>query len=246
MRMKQHTYRTISQLPDTERPYEKCERFGPQALSDAELLAVILRTGSEGVNVLDMSRDIIASLGSGGIASLGSVSEADLQQIRGIGRVKALQIQCIAQLSKRISQAEIGCEAEVKFNDPQTIAEYYMEDLRHETQEVIFLLCLSSKGSLLKKEIISRGTVNSTVINPREIFVSALRHRAAAVIMMHNHPSGDPTPSGADIELTRNVRRCGEMLGIVLLDHIVVGDHRFVSMKMEGLMEEPLPDTAAS
>ncbi len=229
--------KTISQLPDTEKPYEKCEHFGPDCLSDAELLSVILRTGSEGLNVLDMSRSLLALLGSEGIAGLCRVTQADLCQIRGIGRVKALQIRCIAELSKRIAQADIGYEADLNFNDPQTIADYYMEDLRHETQEVMYLLCLSSKGSLLKKEIISRGTVNSTVISPREIYVSALSHRAASVILMHNHPSGDPTPSDADIKVTKKIWKCGNMLGITLLDHIVVGDHRFVSMKMEGLME---------
>lgn len=234
--MNNNNYRTISQLPGTERPYEKCERFGPEALSDAELLAVILRTGSEGVNVLDMSRNILSSLGSEGIAGLCRVTQAGLCQIRGIGRVKALQIICIAELSKRIAHADIGFEAELNFNDPQTIADYYMEDLRHENQEVMYLLCLSSKGSLLKKEIISRGTINSTVINPREIFVSALSHRAACVILMHNHPSGDPAPSQEDISITRKIQRCGHMLGIELLDHIVVGDHRFVSLKTEGLM----------
>ena len=236
--MDQTAYRTIRQLPADERPYEKCEHLGPSSLSDAELLAVILRTGAEGVNVIDMSRDILSSLGSSGIAGLCRASQEDLCQIRGIGKVKAMQIRGIAELSRRIAHADIGYEAELNFNDPQTIADYYMEDLRHETQEVMYLLCLSSKGSLLKKEIISRGTVNSTMINPREIFVSALSHRAASVILMHNHPSGDPTPSEADIRVTQKTQKCAKMLGIVLLDHIVIGDHRFVSMRMEGLMDQ--------
>ena len=201
-------------------------------------MSVILRTGAEGVNVIDMSRDILSSHGSSGIEGLCRASQEDLCQIRGIGKVKAMQIRCIAELSRRIAHADIGYEAELNFNDPQTIADYYMEDLRHETQEVMYLLCLSSKGSLLKKEIISRGTVNSTMINPREIFVSALSHRAASVILMHNHPSGDPTPSEADIRVTQKTQQCAKMLGIVLLDHIVIGDHRFVSMRMEGLMDQ--------
>ena len=235
--MKNNHYRTISQFPDTERPYEKCERSGPGMLSDAELLAVILRTGSEGVNVLDMSRNILSLFEREGIAGLCRATEEDLRQIRGVGRVKALQIRCIAELSKRISHAQIGYEAELNFNDPQTIADYYMEDLRHENQEVMYLLCLSSKGSLLKKEIISRGTVNGTVVNPREIFVSALSHRAACVILLHNHPSGDPTPSEEDIAFTRRIQLCSRLIGVELLDHIVVGDHRFVSLRMEGLMD---------
>ncbi len=230
------TYRTISQLPDTEKPYEKCERFGPEALSDAELLAVLLRTGSEGVNVLDMSRSILASLGSEGIAGLSRMTGEQLRRIRGVGRVKAMQISCAAELSRRIAQADIGYEAELDFNDPKTIAEYYMEDLRHEKQEVMYLLCLSSRGRLLKRELISRGTVNRTAADPREIFVSALSHGAAAIVLMHNHPSGDPTPSEEDIRITARVRRCGQLIGIELLDHIVTGDHRYVSLRMAGLM----------
>ena len=131
--MDQTAYRTIRQLPADERPYEKCEHLGPSSLSDAELLSVILRTGAEGVNVIDMSRDILSSLGSSGIAGLCRASQEDLCQIRGIGKVKAMQIRCIAELSRRIAHADIGYEAELNFNDPQTIADYYMEDLRHET-----------------------------------------------------------------------------------------------------------------
>lgn len=235
--MKPIIYRTIQQLPDTEKPYEKCERFGPGAMSDSELLAVVLRSGAEGVNVLDMCRSILDLPGSEGLAGLCRITEGELRTVRGVGRVKALQVLCLAEFSRRIAKADIGYEAGIDFKDPQTVADYYMEDLRHERQEVLFLLCLSSKGSLLKKEIISRGTVNCTLVSPREIFVSALRHQAASVILMHNHPSGDPTPSEEDVRSTQNVKKLGDLLGITLLDHIVVGDHRYVSLRMEGFMD---------
>ena len=236
--MKEKWYPSIRELPEMEKPYEKCEHFGPEALSDAELLSVILRTGARGMSALEMSREILACPGCEGLAGLHRICEQDLMQIRGMGRVKSLQVRCIAELSRRISRASIGPEDGLNFQDPQTIAQYYMEDLRHETQEIVLLLCLSSKGSLLRKEVISRGTVNSAVITPREIFAAALKYRAASVILLHNHPSGDPTPSREDITFTGMVRRAGALIGITLLDHIVVGDMCYVSLRQEGLMKE--------
>ncbi len=227
----------ISDLPESERPYEKCERFGAGALSDAELLAVLLRTGSEGTGALEMSRSILESLGSGGIAQLHKASMEDLQEIRGIGKVKATQIRCIAELSRRIAQAKIGSQDSLVYDSPEVIGAYYMEEMRHESQEIALVLCLSSKGRLLGKKIISRGTVNSAFITPREIFVEALAHRAASVILLHNHPSGDPAPSMEDIELTNRVFQAGEMIGIPLLDHLIIGDRSYVSMRQSRLLE---------
>ena len=226
----------IADLPEQERPYEKCERFGAGALSDAELLAVLLRTGSEGVSALEMSRGILRSLGGGGIAKLHKVSMEELLEIRGIGKVKAVQIRCIAELSRRIAQAKIGAEDELVYDNPEVIGTYYMEEMRHESQEIVMVLCLSSKGRLLGRKIISRGTVNSAVLTPREIFVEAVAHRAASVILLHNHPSGDPSPSMEDIERTKRILDVGEMIGIPLTDHIVIGDRAYVSMRQSHLL----------
>ncbi len=232
-----HTTR-IKDLPGTERPYEKCMRFGPGALSDAELLCVLLRTGAEGVSALDMSRSLLSSLGPNALSKLHRVSLQDLEQIRGIGKVKALQIRCLAELSMRIAQSQIGMADELNYNDPDTIGSYYMEEMRHECQEIVLLLCLSSKGRLLSKKVISRGDVRSAILSPREIYAEALSQRAAAVILLHNHPSGDPTPSREDILVTRQILEAGRLIGIELLDHLVIGDRNYVSLRQAGLMKK--------
>ena len=226
----------ISDIPRQERPYEKCERFGSGALSDSELLAVLLRSGAEGISALEMSRAVLESLGSGGIARLHNISLEDLQKIRGIGKVKALQIRCIAELSKRIAQAKIGAEDDLVYDNPEVIGSYYMEEMRHEIQEIVLVLCLSSKGKLLGRKVISRGNVNTAILHPREIFIEALSRQAASIILLHNHPSGDPTPSAEDIAVTKKIADAGEMIGIPLTDHLVIGDRTFVSMRMSRLL----------
>ncbi len=233
---KNHTTR-MSDLPSQERPYERCEHFGPEGLSDAELLAVLLRTGAEGVSALDLSRNILTSLCKGSLAALHKVSTEDLLQIRGVGRVKALQIRCIAELSGRIAQAKIGVEDDLTYDNPEVIGSYYMEQMRHESQEIVLLLCLSSKGRLLSKKIISRGDINTAILNPREVFAEAISHRAASIILLHNHPSGDPTPSKEDIAITGRIREAGRLVGIPLTDHLVIGDKTYVSMRKSRLLD---------
>lgn len=239
MRMNLHENSTVKMkdLPKQERPYEKCARFGPETLSDAELLAVILRSGAEGVSVLEMSRSLIHSLGSGGIAMLPAQGMEDLQKIRGIGAVKALQIRCLAELSRRIAQAKIGVEDELVYDNPEVIGSYYMEELRHESQEIVLILCLSSKGRLLGKKIISRGTIHTAILDPGEVFKEALARRAASIVLLHNHPSGDPTPSTEDIDITKRIAQAGRLIGIPLTDHLIIGDRSYVSLRQSHMME---------
>ncbi len=229
---------SISDLPLQERPYEKCERFGVKALSDAELLAVLLRTGAEGTSALNMSRNVLSALGCGGLAQLHKISMEDLLEIRGIGKVKAMQILCIAELSGRIAQAKIGKEDDLVYDNPEVIGAYYMEQMRHESQEIVLLLCLSSKGRLLSKKVISRGDIHTAILNPREVFAEALSHRAVSIILLHNHPSGDPTPSAEDIEITRKIMETGKLVGIPLTDHLVIGDRTFVSMRQSHILQD--------
>ncbi len=228
----------MNDLPSGERPYERCEHIGPGGLSDAELLAVLLRTGAEGISALDMSRMILSQLCNGSLASLHRITRADLLQIRGIGRVKAIQIQCIAELSGRMAQAKIGQEDEITYDNPEVIGSYYMEQMRHEIQEIVLLLCLSSKGRLLGKKVISRGDINTAILNPREVFAEAISHRAASIILLHNHPSGDPTPSKEDIEITGRIMEAGKLVGIPLTDHLVIGDRTYVSMRQSHLLND--------
>lgn len=221
----------MKHLPEDERPYEKCLKWGADRLSDAELIAVILRTGSKGVSALELSRNILAQ-DKKGLLGIYHMSISDLQKIRGLGKVKAVQLKCIAELSRRISRT--GIPESISFHDPAAVAEYYMEALRHEEQEILVLAMLNSKGKLIRDTVISRGTVNASLISPREIFIEAIRQQAVSILLLHNHPSGVPDPSRDDVLLTERVRRSGAMLGVELLDHIIIGDRQAVSLREQG------------
>ena len=208
----------LRNLPTMEQPYEKCLENGPESLSDAELLAVILRCGARGKTSLELAREILSLPGKEeGLLGLYHCTRQELLQIRGVGEVKAIQLQCIGELSKRMAAA--GAR----------------ERLRHEDQEVLLCMMLDTKNQLLGEKEITRGTVNATMISPRELFLAALQFRAVHILLVHNHPSGIPEPSGDDITVTRQIRRAGEMLGITLLDHIIIGDHCYTSMLEQGI-----------
>ncbi len=226
----------MKKIPDMERPYEKCQKFGACSLSDAELLAVVLRTGSRGENVIGLAQRILYHSGEDGILGLHRFSMEQLVKIRGIGKVKAIQLICILELAKRLSKAAVS--ESLSFTSPASIAEYYMEDLRHESQEVMKLIMINSKGRLIGENEISKGTVNASLITPREIFIEALLRQAVAVVAMHNHPSGDPTPSIEDILLTKRIKEAGSIIGIELLDHIIIGNNCYVSLREKGILEK--------
>jgi len=214
---------TIHGIPDDERPYEKCMKMGPSALSDAELLAIILKNGYKGESVLMLSRRLLSlSDTNKGLLGLMHVSHEELMRVKGVGKVKALQLLCVMELSKRIARARK--EANLRFDCPASVADYYMEDMRHYDREVLLLIMLDGKNNLIRDMVISEGTVNCTPASPREIFREALRNNAVSILLVHNHPSGDPTPSRDDISITGQIRQAGDMVGIRLLDHIVLGD----------------------
>ena len=221
-------------LPELERPYEKCERLGAGSLSDAELLAVLLRTGSRGENVLDLSRRILYYAGEDGILGIHHFTIERLKRMKGIGRVKAVQMVCISELAKRLAKAR-ACEM-LQFTCPASIAKYYMEDMRHERQEVMKLLMLNSKSRLIGESDISKGTVNASLITPRELFIEALQKNAVSIIILHNHPSGEPSPSREDRLITERIRQAGDLIGIELLDHIVIGNNCYISFSEQGLL----------
>ena len=223
---------TIREIPEMERPYEKCEQRGAGSLSDVELLAVLLRTGTRGENALTLAQKILYHTGEPGILSIHQFSIERLKQIKGIGKVKAIQISCISELAKRLAKA---CAGETLcFTRPESIAGYYMEDLRHEKQEQMKLLMLNSKSKLIGETDISKGTVNASLITPRELFIEALQKDAVSIILLHNHPSGDPEPSREDILVTKKIAKAGELIGITLMDHIIIGDQSYVSLAEKG------------
>lgn len=220
---------TMKDIPNAERPYEKCLKQGAEALSDAELLAVLLRTGTKGENVLALAKRLLYEDGGAGLLGIHQFSFQSLMKLKGIGKVKAVQILCLSELAKRLSKASV--EPRLRFSSSQSVAEYYMEDLRHRNQEVMKLLLLNSKAELIDETNISKGTVNASLVTPRELFVEALKKEAVSMILLHNHPSGDPTPSRDDILTTKRISECGLLIGIELLDHIIIGNNCYTSLR---------------
>ncbi len=220
----------IRDLPETARPYERCLESGPEALSDLELLAVLLRSGTQGCSALELARRVLTLCpyeeGLGGIFRL---TVQDLQQVQGIGPVKAVQICCAGELSRRAARKPRA--QRTQFRDARSIADYYMENLRHSEQEHVFGMMLDTKNRFLGEAEISRGTVNQSLFSPRELFLRALAFHAVHVILVHNHPSGDCTPSPEDREITRQTFDAGELIGISLIDHIIVGDRCYASLR---------------
>lgn len=229
------TRNIISELPVSERPYERCLAVGPEGLTDAELLAVVLRTGTRGQGALETARQVLELCAPyGGLSGLYHLSGSELQQISGIGTVKSAQLSCIGELAKRFSRNRTTKEQ--AFLTPEGVAAYFMEEMRHKEKEELRAAFLDTKGNLLKEVVLSVGTVNEALISPREIFMDALRYQAVGMILIHNHPSGDPEPSEEDVLVTRQVVEAGRLLGISLLDHIVLGDNCYISLKERGII----------
>lgn len=217
------------------RPYEKCMEMGEKALSDAELLAVIIKTGTKGSSSIELSGKILNfSDENSGILGLMQLTIPELMQIKGIGRVKAIQLKCIGELSRRIAKATAN--EKLSFDHPDAIADYYMEDLRHSRQEQLVIALLDTRCRLIYDTVLTVGTVNASLISPREVFIEALKHNAVAIVILHNHPSGDPTPSKNDLAVTRRIKDSGDLLGIRLIDHIIIGDNRYTSLKEKGIL----------
>lgn len=212
-------------------PYEKFIRFGAENLTESELIAIILRTGTKDSSALQLAEKVLAlaKYPREGLLGLYDVTLEELMSIKGIGIVKAIKLKCLTELSMRISRAT--AKQGLCFTNSQTVAEYFMEMLRHRNTECVVLVCLDAKCRLLHEKRLSDGSVNMSLISPREIFLEALQCKAVNIILIHNHPSGDPTPSKSDKELTENVRLLGEKMDIPLLDHIIIGDNRYTSFK---------------
>ena len=220
-----------NEIQKQDMPYEKFLRFGAENLTESELLAIILRTGTKDSSALELANQVLAlaKYPREGLLGLYDVTLDDLMSIKGIGMVKAIKLKCLTELSMRISRA--SASVGLCFTNPNTVAAYFMEKLRHRNTECVILVCLDSKGQLLRESELSCGSVNMSLISPREIFIEALQCRAVNIILVHNHPSGDPTPSKSDIKLTEHVRELGEKMDIALLDHIIIGDNRYTSFQ---------------
>lgn len=227
---------TMKELYEGERPYEKCLTCGSKALSDKELLAVLLRTGTAGENALELAGRILNLPGYQGLAGFGRIPMERLLKLKGVGKVKAVQLKCAAELALRMAKAAAGERLCLK--SPATIADYFMEELRYEEQEQLIVLFLDTRNRLLKEKLMFKGTVNASLASPREIFLEALKVHAVHVVLVHNHPSGDPAPSQEDIQITQRICYAGELLGIRLLDHVIIGDGCYCSLKELEILPE--------
>ena len=222
---------TITSLPKSERPREKLQNYGVKALSNAELLAILLRTGTKNESSLSLSYKILSK--NDGIKFLANAEITDLNGISGIGLAKASQLIAAVELGKRIAQYSYNEDVYVK--KPQDAVSILMEEMRYYKKEHMKIIMLNVKCKVIGIKEISVGNLNSSLAHPREIFIPAIKNSSANIILTHNHPSGDPTPSKDDIEITRRVYEAGKILGIELYDHIIIGDGVFISLKEKNL-----------
>lgn len=224
--MARHT--TIQDLPEDERPYEKFLAKGAESLSDAELLSIILRCGTKDMTSTELAR-LILSGKQGNLLNLYEFSFEELLKMPGIGKVKAVQLKSVAELSRRIAATRRGYH--IRLKDPASIAEYYMEQLRHLPYEQFLVAFFDAKCTFLGDAVIARGSVASAAVPPRNVFRSALICNAVMLVLVHNHPSGDPSPSGEDISLTHRLGDIGSSMEINVVDHIIIGDNYYYSFK---------------
>ena len=224
--MKEAKKLTVKDLPLDDRPREKLLLRGSQSLSDAELVAILLRTGKKGKSVLEIAREIISS--EGNLAMLATRTVDSLQKVDGIGKDKAATLAAAFELSRRIlSQSKWFSNR--KITSPQDIAEIFIPILRDEIKEKFIVVCLNSANKVIKYETISVGNLNSSVVHPREIFKVAIDNSSASIILIHNHPSGNPEPSTEDIRITKKIVESGKVLDIPVFDHLIIAGETYTS-----------------
>jgi DNA repair protein RadC len=217
----------IHDLPLQNRPRERFQKYGPRVLSDAELFAILLRTGTQNENVIDMSHRLIAEYG---LDKLFDCSLIELQKIKGIGQAKSMQILALSEISKRIAMSK---KPITKITSAEDVFDYFHERLKDKKQEEFWVLMLNAKNHIIAERFTNKGIADSAITHPREIFRDAIKNSASKIILIHNHPSGDPTPSQEDLDITKNIMKLGDELGIKVLDHVILGRDRFWSFKEE-------------
>ena len=222
---------TIKEMPSEDRPRERLERYGAAALNNAELVAIILRTGHKDENVLQLATRLLSAYE--GLAGLAQAPFSDLTAFKGVGRVKAIELQAAFALARRLLSAAPAERPQVK--SPADAANLVMHEMGILEQEELRTVLLDTKNHVLKVHGVYKGSLNTAVVRVCELFREAVRLNAAALILVHNHPSGDPTPSPEDVQVTRQVVEAGKLLDINVLDHLVIGQQRWVSLKERGL-----------
>jgi len=215
----------IKDLPKQNRPRERFLEKGPEALSDAELFAIFLRTGTIGENVTEMSNRLIAEHG---LDKLFDCSLKELQKIKGIGQGKAMQILSMAELGKRYNNSKTPIR---KITCAEDVFKYFHERLKDKKEEHFYVLMLNTQNNIIAEQLISKGILDASIIHPREIFKPAIKNSASKIILIHNHPSGDPNPSPEDIEITKQLIEAGKLINIKVLDHVIIGGGKWWNWK---------------
>ena len=226
MKMNEARKFTVKELPPDDRPREKLLLRGAQSLSDAELVAILLRTGKKGNSVLEIARELINS--EGNLAMLATKTVDSLQKISGIGKDKAATLAAAFELSRRIL-SQPKWLSNKKITSPQDIAEIFIPILRDDNKEKFIVVCLNSANKIIKHETISIGNLNSSVVHPREIFKVAIDNSSASIILIHNHPSGNPEPSNEDIRITKKIVETGKIMEIPVFDHLIIAGETYTS-----------------
>ncbi|MEX2017606.1 MAG: DNA repair protein RadC [Candidatus Pacearchaeota archaeon] len=213
----------IKDLPDSSKPRERFLKHGPEVLSDSELFAIILRTGMAGENVMEVSNKLISKFG---LVNLFECSLKELQEIKGIGPNKAMQILAMAELGKRYDQEKNSVNKITKAED---VFKLFHRRLRDKKQEHFYVLLLNNQNHIIKEELISKGVLDAAIIHPREIFKSAIKNSCAKILLVHNHPSGNANPSEEDLDITKKIIEVGKQVDIKVLDHVIIGDNSWWS-----------------
>ena len=226
----------MKDLPPEMRPRERLLQSGPGALSSAELVAVLLGTGSRTRSALEVAADLLGRFGS--LDRLAGANPAELRRVGGVGEVKALHLLAAFELGRRLQTLPPRSRPAIR--NPADVAALVTNDLRFSETERFVVLLLNTRHEVLGKADLAHGGLASSPAHPREVFKAAVRESAAAVILAHNHPSGDPTPSRADLTMTARLCRAGGVMGIPVLDHLIVGDGRYVSLREQGVAFEPV------
>ena len=220
----------MKELPISERPYEKLEMYGENALSNAELIAIIIKTGTREESSINIAQKILAleKNGENNLRFLQNISIEEFMSIKGIGKVKAIQLKAICELTKRMSKPLDT--SQVQINSPKDVAELLTDEMKFEKREIVKALILNSKNVIIKIVDVCFGGTNSAILKPKDVLQEAIKIGAPKIILVHNHPSGDPTPSKSDFEFTEKMVQASSIMGIELLDHIVIGDYGFTSI----------------
>lgn len=224
---------TIKDLPISERPREKLYSYGVESLSNAELLAIIIRTGHKEDTAIDVAQRIL-NMDNRGLAHLVDVTLEQLMEVKGIGKCKAAQILAAIEIGKRLNRWEI--HDKIRVNSPIVLVNLLMDEMRFLNKEYFNIAILDTKNQILAVENISIGTLNASIVHPRDVFNIAIKRNANSIILVHNHPSGDPQPSNEDINITHRLIEVGKLVGIRVLDHIIIGDNRYTSFKEKNLI----------